>query len=54
MAITRIRFRVDTTPDTDSTSDLNMAGHLASNTSTTSAVVDDGTDFEVGQNIKNE
>ena len=52
MAITRIRFRVDTTPDTDSTSDLNMAGHLASNTSTTSAVVDDGTDFEVGQNIK--
>ena len=52
MAITRARFRVDTTPDTDSTSDLNMAGHLASNTSTTSAVVDDGTDFEVGQNIK--
>ena len=52
MAITRARFRVDTTPDTDSTSDLNMAGNLASNTSTTSAVVDDGTDFEVGQNIK--
>ena len=52
MAIARARFRVDTTPDTDSTSDLNMAGHLASNTSTTSAVVDDGTDFEVGQNIK--
>ena len=52
MAITRIRFRVDTTPDTDSTSDLDMIGNLASNTTVTSAVVDDGTDFEIGQNIK--
>lgn len=52
MAITRARFRVDTTPDTDSTSDLNMVGNLASNTAVTSAIVDDGTDFEIGQNIK--
>ena len=49
MAIERARFRVDTTPDTDSTSDLNGA---ISSTSATSVVVDDGTDFEVGQNIK--
>ena len=49
MAIERARFRVDTTPDTDSTSDLNRA---ISSTSATSVVVDDGTDFEVGQNIK--
>jgi len=49
MAISRARFRVDTTPDTDSTSDLNGA---ISSTSATSVVVDDGTDFEVGQNIK--
>jgi len=48
MAIARARFRVDTTPDTDSTSDLNGA---ISSTSATSVVVDDGTDFEVGQNI---
>ena len=48
MAITRARFRVDTTPDTDSTSDLNGA---ITSTSATSVVVDDGTDFEVGQNI---
>ena len=49
MAIERARFRVDTTPDTDSTSDLNGA---ISSTSATSVVVDDGTDFKVGQNIK--
>ena len=42
MAIERARFRVDTTPDTDSTSDLNGA---ISSTSATSVVVDDGTDF---------
>tara|TARA_B100000029_G_C17465271_1_gene920053 strand:+ start:146 stop:757 length:612 start_codon:yes stop_codon:yes gene_type:complete len=48
MAIERARFRVDTTPDTDSTSDLNGA---ISSTSATSVVVDDGTDFEVNQNI---
>ena len=49
MAIERARFRVNTTPDTDSTADLNGA---ISSTSATSVVVDDGTDFEVGQNIK--
>ena len=48
MAITRIRFRVDTTPDTDSTSDLNGA---ITDANATSIIVDDGTDFEVGQNI---
>lgn len=48
MAISRIRFRVDTTPDTDSTSDLNGA---ITDANATSIVVDDGTDFEVGQNI---
>ena len=49
MALTRVRFRVDTTPDTDSTSDLNGA---ITSTSATSIVVDDGTDFENNQNIK--
>ena len=49
MPISRVRFRVDTTPDTDSTSDLNGA---ITSTSATSIVVDDGTDFEVNQNIK--
>ena len=48
MAIERARFRVDTTPDTDSTSDLNGA---ITDANATSIVVDDGTDFEVGQNI---
>ena len=48
MAITRARFRVDTTPDTDSTSDLNGA---ITDATATSIIVDDGTDFEVGQNI---
>jgi len=48
MAISRARFRVDTTPDTDSTSDLNGA---ITDANATSIVVDDGTDFEVGQNI---
>tara|TARA_B100001250_G_scaffold215317_1_gene184754 strand:+ start:191 stop:802 length:612 start_codon:yes stop_codon:yes gene_type:complete len=48
MAITRARFRVDTTPDTDSTSDLNGA---ITDANATSIIVDDGTDFEVGQNI---
>ena len=48
MAITRVRFRVDTTPDTDSTSLLNEA----LNNSETEINVDDGADFEVGQNIK--
>ena len=45
MALARVRFRVDTTPDTDSTSDLAAA---ISSTSATSISVDDGTDFEVG------
>jgi len=49
MPISRVRFRVDTTPDTDSTSDLTAA---ISSTSATSISVDDGTDFEVNQNIK--
>ena len=49
MALARVRFRVDTTPDTDSTSDLAAA---ISSTSATSISVDDGTDFEVNQNIK--
>lgn len=49
MPISRVRFRVDTTPDTDSTSDLNGA---ITSTSATSIVVDDGTDFENNQNIK--
>ena len=49
MALARVRFRVDTTPDTDSTSDLSAA---ISSTSATSISVDDGTDFEVNQNIK--
>ena len=48
MALARVRFRVDTTPDTDSTSDLNGA---ITDANATSIVVDDGTDFEVGQNI---
>ena len=48
MAITRASFRVDTTPDTDSTSDLNGA---ITDANATSIIVDDGTDFEVGQNI---
>ena len=48
MAIEKARFRVDTTPDTDSTSDLNGA---ITDANATSIVVDDGTDFEVGQNI---
>ena len=48
MAITRVRFRVDTTPDTNSTSLLNEA----LDNSETGINVDDGTDFEVGQNIK--
>ena len=48
MAISRARFRVDTTPDTDSTSDLNGA---ITDANATSIVVDDGTDLEVGQNI---
>ena len=49
MALARVRFRVDTTPDTDSTSDLAAA---ISSSSATSISVDDGTDFEVNQNIK--
>lgn len=49
MALSRVRYRLDTTPDTDSTSDLNGA---ISTTSETSITVDDGTDFEVNQNIK--
>jgi len=49
MALARVRFRVDTTPDTDSTSDLAAA---ISSTSATYISVDDGTDFEVNQNIK--
>ena len=48
MALARVRFRVDTTPDTDSTSDLSAA---ISSSSATSISVDDGTDFEVNQNI---
>lgn len=48
MAITRVRFRVDTTPDTNSTSLLNEA----LDNSETGINVDDGADFEVGQNIK--
>ena len=48
MALARVR-RVDTTPDTDSTSDLAAA---ITSTSATSISVDDGTDFEVNQNIK--
>ena len=49
MALARVRFRVDTTPDTDSTSDLAAA---ISSSSATSISVDEGTDFEVNQNIK--
>lgn len=52
MAITGVRFRTESTPATDSTSDLDMTGNLANNTSVTSVVVDDGTDFTAGQNIK--
>ena len=51
-ALTGVRFRTESTPATDSTSDLNMVGNLANNTSVTSVVVDDGTDFTAGQNIK--
>ena len=49
MALARVRFRVDTTPDSDSTSLLNGA---ITSTSTTSIVVDQGGDFENNQNIK--
>lgn len=48
MALQGIRFRLDTTPDTDSTSELASAV----NDSTTTIPVDDGTDFVVGENIK--
>ena len=51
-ALTGVRFRTESTPATDCTSDLNMVGNLANNTSVTSVVVDDGTDFTAGQNIK--
>jgi hypothetical protein len=49
MPISRVRFRVDTTPDTDSTSDLTAA---ITSTSATSISVQQGTDFEVNQNVK--
>jgi len=49
MALARVRFRVDTTPDTDSTSDLTAA---ITSTSATSISVQQGTDFEVNQNVK--
>ena len=49
MALARVRFRVDTTPDSDSTSLLNGA---ITSTSATSVVVDQGGDFENNQNIK--
>jgi len=48
MAISRIRFRVDTTPDTNSTSDLTGA----INTSVTTVPVTNGSHFEIGQNIR--
>lgn len=48
MAITRARFRVDTTPDTNSTSDLTGA----INTSVTTVPVTNGSHFEIGQNIR--
>ena len=51
-ALLGVRFRTESTPATDSTSDLNMVGNLANNTSVTSVVVDDGSDFAAGQNIK--
>ena len=50
MALARVRFRVDTTPDTDSTSDLTAA--ITSTSSPTSISVQQGTDFEVNQNVK--
>ena len=49
MPISRVRFRTDTTPDSDSTSLLNGA---ITSTSATSIVVDQGGDFENNQNIK--
>jgi len=49
MALARVRFRLDTTPDSDSTSLLNGA---ITSTSATSIVVDQGGDFENNQNIK--
>jgi len=49
MALARVRFRIDTTPDSDSTSLLNGA---ITSTSATSIVVDQGGDFENNQNIK--
>jgi len=48
MALQGIRFRLDTTPDTNSTSELASAV----NSSTTTIPVDDGSDFVAGQNIK--
>ena len=52
MAITRIRFRVDTTPDTNSTTVLN--GNVADADTGDSTVVNvvSGAVFEVGQNLK--
>ena len=52
MAITRARFRVDTTPDTNSTTVLN--GNVADADTGDSMVVNvvSGAVFEVGQNIK--
>lgn len=49
MPISRVRFRTDITPDSDSTSLLNGA---ITSTSATSIVVDQGGDFENNQNIK--
>jgi len=52
MAITRIRFRVDTTPDTNSTTVLD--GNVADADTGDSTVVNvvSGAVFEVGQNLK--